>query len=270
MLRFFYNDNNNVVLPTTLPFIGLYIPYSDLPGTITSDFDPGESERWKEDKTSYSILQKCFNYLSVTPNTLGLLATVSNPVIINPNLLTLTYGLTVDYLINVSSAKVSMIPVPLTGVYSGIGKVSLKNIFPNCFKVLSTADVASINTAGAGILISTEDLANYGFFNDVEGSNLSTINIVEDNRYAISAIYQSLADGNLAIRSTSTASSITSVVVTNAVIREISPSYYSSTNPLSGILAVNLDHLSISRRSYNITFELNLLPQFLEVNTVTL
>lgn len=273
MLRFFYNDDDTVSVPTTLPFVGLYIPISDLPGMVATELATGVAERVKEGKTTYSVLQKIFNHLSTVPNILGLSSQISNPVVINPTTITLTYGLIVDYLVNVSTGKIRMIPTPTTGVFTGIGKVSLKNVFPNCFTVASTgntADVSGIGAAGAGVLISTEDLSEYGFFNDVEDSTISTINLTEDNRYALSSIYQNIADGNVAVRSTTTASGITSISISNATVVDIPATYYASTNPLSGISVTNLDHLSITRRAYNVTFELQLQPQYLEINPVTL
>lgn len=273
MLKVFYNDANTVTVPTTLPFVGLYIPIADLPGMEATELAVGVSEKIKEGKTFYSILQRINNHLSSAPNILGLSPQISNPVIINPTTISLTYSLTVDYLVNVSSGKVKMIPPPTTGVFSGIGKVSLKNIFPNCFTVKSTnntGDESGIGVAGAGVLISTEDLAEYGFFNDVEGSTISTINLTEDNRYAISSIYQSITDGNVAVRTSTTPSGITTVTISNASVVTIPTSYYASSNPLSGIAATDLDHLSITRRTYGVTFELNLLPQYLEINPVTL
>lgn len=271
-LRFWYNDGNTVAIPTTLAFEGLYIPVADLPGMDAVELATTESENRKQGKVVFSLVQKIFGYLSVNTNILSLRMTIGNPSIVSSSLITLSYSLIVDYLTNVSSGKNSMIPVPTAGVYSGIGETSLRDIFPNCFKVVgtgNTADASGIGAAGAGVLISTSDLANYGFYNDVEDSTLTTLNITADNRYAIASFMQSICDGNVTIRSNSTASGITSVSVTPASIVTIPVTYYANTNPVTNISSANLDHQSITRRSYSISFELNLEPSVLEINSTT-
>lgn len=271
-LRIFYNDASTVTVPTTLSFVGLYIPISDLPGMVATELATTESENRKQGKTVFSLVQKIHQYLSVNTSALSLRSTIGNPTIVSSTLITLSYSLVVDYLTNLSSGRNSMIPVPSSGVYSGIGEVSLRDIFPNCFTVESTnntADASGITAAGAGVLISSEDLAQYGFFNDVEGSNITDINITGDNRYAITAIMQTICDGNISIRTTSVASGITATNVSAATIITMPATYYSNTNPVSGISSGDLDHLNLTRRTYSITFELNLEPSVLEINNVT-
>lgn len=271
-LNFLYNDANTVAIPTTLPYVGLYIPVIDLPGMDAAELATIESENRKQGKVVYSIVQAIYEYLSVNTGVLSLRGTIGNPTIVSSSLITLSYTLTADYLTNVSSGKISMIPVPTVGVYTGIGEASLRDIFPNSFIVESTdntADASGIGAAGAGVLINSADLATYGFFNDVEDSDITTINITADNRYAIASIMQCIADGNISVRSSSTSSGITSVSVASASTVTIPATYYSNTNPLTGILSADLDHLSITRRAYGITFELNLEPSVLEINNVT-
>lgn len=271
-LRFFYNDDDTVVVPTTLPFVGIYIPVVDLPGMDAVELALAESSNRKEGKVIFSIVQKIFQYLSVNTNVLSLRMSIGNPAIISSSLIALSYSLIADYLTNVSAGTNSMVPVPSVGVYSGIGDVSLREIFPNCFKVASTAnnaDASGIGAIGAGVLVSTDDLAIYGFFNDVVGSDVSTLNITGDNRYAVASIMQCICDGNVSIRTNSTASGITATSVSVASTVVIPVNYYANTNPLTSISAANLDHLSITRRTYSITFELTLDPQVLEINNVT-
>jgi len=271
-LNIFYNDADTVTVPTTLPYVGLYIPISDLPGMEATELATSESLNRKEGKTIFSLIQKIYNFLSVNTSTLSLVSSIGNPAIVNSTLITLSYSLVVDYLTDVSTGKISMVPVPTFGVYTGIGEASLRDVFPNCFVVSSTdntADASGIGAAGAGVLISTDDLATYGFFNDVEDSDISTINISADNRYSIASFFQCICDGNVNIRSSSIASGITSISVSTASAVNIPVTYYSNTNPLSGISSANLDHLSLTRRSYSITFELSLEPSVLEINNVT-
>jgi hypothetical protein len=271
-LRFFYNDDDTVVVPDTLPFVGLYIPVSDLPGMDAIELGVAESANRKQGKTVFCLVQAIYEYLSVNTSTLSLVSSIGNPTIVNSTTITLNYSLIVDYLTNVSLGQISMVKPPTSGVYSGIGSCSLRNIFPNCIKVSSTAntaDASGMGALGAGVLISTEDLGVYGFFNDVLDSDITTLNLSGDNRYAIASIMQCICDGNIDIRSSSTASGITITLISAATQVTIPTTYYSNTNPLTNILAVNLDHLSLTRRSYSITFELNLQPSLLEINSVT-
>lgn len=271
-LNFFYNDNSTVTVPTTLPFVGLYIPIADLPGMSPSELATSEGENKKEGKTVFSIIQKIHNYISVNTGILSLVSSIGNPTIVDSNLITLPYSLTADYLNNVSDSTISMIPPPISGVYTGIGEVSLRDVFPNCSVVSSTdntADASGITAAGAGVLLSSDDLDIYGFFNDVDNSDITNINITADNRYALASIYQCICDGNVGVRTSSVASGITSVVVGPASTVTIPSTYYSATNPVTNISSSDLDHLSITRRVYTITFELSLVPEVLEINNVT-
>ena len=271
-LRFFYNDGNTVTIPTTLPFVGIYIPVSNLPGMDAVELASSESDNRKQGKTVFSLVQKIHQYLSINTSVLSLRSTIGNPTIVSSSLITLSHSLIVDYLTDVSSGKNQMIPAPTSGVYSGIGEVSLSDIYPNCFVVESTnntADASGIGAAGAGVLISTSDLSAYGFFNDVGGSDITTLNITADNRYAIASIMQCICDGNINVRTSSTASGITNVIISSASIVVIPATYYSNTNPLTGIISGDLDHLSLTRRTYTVTFELNLEPSVLEINNVT-
>lgn len=271
-LNIFYNDADTVSVPTTLPFVGIYIPIADLPGMIAAELATTEAANRKEGKTVFSLIQRIHSYLFVNTGTLSLTTSISNPSVVSSSLIAVTYNLAVNYLTNVALGTNSMVPPAGVGVYSGIGDISLRDIFPNCIKVASTAntaDASGIGVAGAGVLISSADLAVYGFLNDVPGSTISTLNITGDNRYAIAAMYQSICDGNVGIRTTSNASGITNVNISNAIVTSIPTSYYSASNPVSGISSTNLDHLSITARTYSITFELVLLMEVLEINNVT-
>lgn len=271
-LDFFYNDANTVTVPTTLPFVGLYIPISNLPGMTAAELATSEAANRKEGKTVFSLIQKIHSYLFVNTGTLSLTTSISNPSVVSPSLISVTYNMVVSYLTNVASGTNSMIPPASSGVYSGIGDISLRDIFPNCIKVTSTAntaDASGIGAAGAGVLISSGDLSSYGFFNDVPGSTITTLNITSDNRYAVAAIYQAICDGNVGVRSTANASGITRVTISNATVMSIPPTYYAASNPVSGINSADLDRLSLTLRTYSITFELILLMEVLEINNVT-
>lgn len=268
-LNLFYNDGDTVTVPSTLDFPGMYIPVSNLPGMTSTEFATSEPINRKEGKTIFSLVQKIHNFLSVNTDVLSLVSAIGNPAIVDNTLITLPYGLTVDYLTNVSYGSISMLPVPTIGVYTGIGEVSLRDIFPNCLIVDDTSNNTELVAAGPGVLISTDDLSTYGFFNDVPNSTIETINITADNRYAIASIFQSICDGNISVRTSSIASGITSISISTASSVTIPTTYYSNTNPLTGISSADLDHLSLTRRNYSITFELSLVPEVLEINTVT-
>lgn len=271
-LNIFFNDDNTVTVPTTLPFTGIYIPIADLPGMDAAELATSVSENEKQGKTIYSITLAVNNYLSANTNTLGESMTVANPIVVGTDLLKQSYSLVVDYLVDVSQGLVQMIPTPTSGVYLGIGDFSLTDVFPTIFTVPSTdntADASGIGAAGAGVLISTDDLDTYGFFNDVLGSDITTINITADNRYALASIFQSICDGNVAVRTTSIASGITAISISDASTQAIPTTYTQATNPLSGISDDDRDHVSFSRRTYTITFELSTVPANFEINNTT-
>jgi hypothetical protein len=264
-LDIFYWDGV-AALPSTLPYTGVFIPVTDLPGMDAEELVSTDADNLKQGKTIYSIIQKIHSFLTVGQSYLGFTSSLGNPVVSTASRVSFTYTMTIDYVTNLSTGKITMVPTPTTGIYSGVGKFSIKNIFPNSSIVDDTADVLTV----AGVLLNTTQLANYGFFNDVDGSTIGTFNNTGDNRYAVASIYQAVCDGNVAVRTSTVASGITQVSIGNALAQTIPTTYTSAINPLTGISSVDLDHLSLTRRTYSITFELNLLPELLEINCQTL
>ena len=267
-INIYYYDNNTVSVPTVLPANGLFIPVSNLPGTDATDFAVGVSAGCKESQAIYALLQRFHSFLATSANKLGLNSNISNPSIINSSTITYTFSFVVDYLMNNAAGSASMLPIPDTGVYSGIGDFSLQDIFQNIVLISDKANQSNLITT-AGILIDESSLSRYGFYNDVVGSAITTFNVGGDNRYAVAAIISGICDGNVSIRSNSLASAILSTAISDPTVVAIPTNYYSTTNPLTDISSTDLDHLGILRRIYSTTFELRLLPEFLEVNVAT-
>lgn len=268
-INIYYYDNNTVSVPTVLPANGIFIPVSNLPGTAAADLALNVSVSCKESQAIYAILQKLHSFLSSNANRLGLNSAISNPTIINSSTITYSFSFTVDYLTNNAAGKTLMLPVPDSGVYNGIGDFSLTDIFSNAIIISDKANQSNLVSGKAGILIDEAGLAIYGFYNDVEGSDITTFNITGDNRYATAALIAAICDGNVTVRSRTISSAILSTTVSDPSIIPIPSNYYSSTNPLTDIPSTELDHLGIIRRSYSTTFELILLPEFLEVSVAT-
>ena len=258
-------DNDTVEVPNVLPITGLFIPATSLLGIEPTDFALNQQATLKYSKAIFAIIQSIYSSLSINQNKLGISCSITRPTVMGTSKISYSYSFSIDYLVDTATGKTKQIPVPTSGVYSGIGKVSLLDIFPNSIAIKSTADSNLITTAG----ILLEIPADYGFYNDVTGSTLATFNISGDCRYAIAAILASFIDGGVNIRTNTTPSGVISLSTSPATTIDIPANYYTTSNPISGINSADLDHLSIIRRTYSIAFELLLLPEYLEVNVST-
>lgn len=269
-INFFYYDAESVTLPSSLPYAGIFIPIASLPGIIKEDLHNAISNNTKQSKVVYSLIQRFDSFLRATTNKLGISSSISNPSVVNPTTITYNFTFTVEFLVNNSTGRVKMVPVPNVGVYSGIGKFSLIDVFPNTLVIRDPeSESGLIDGAGPGVLIDVSTLEEYGFFNDVYNSTIATYNHSGDCRYSLVALVAAICDGNIQVRSTTAPSGIISASVSDAEVIPIPTSYYSTTNPMTSITSYNLDHQSIIRRTYGLGFELNLLPEYLNVSVKT-
>lgn len=267
---FFLDGGDTVTVVDPLPFEGIFIPSSSLPGTELSDFSNDLSYSCKESKIIYAIAQKVHSFLSLNSNKLGIFSTLGNPTVINASTITYKFSYSQDFLVDNAAGETSMIPAAEAGVYSGLGTFGFSSVFENSIIISDRTTQSNLLTGKIGVLIKTSDLTPYGFFNDVKGSTISTYNITGDCRYSIAALIAAVCDGNITIRTQTAASAIISASISSPQIITIPTTYYSTSNPLTDISSTDLDKLSIIRRVYSLTFELNLLPEYLEVNVSTI
>lgn len=266
----FYDGGDTVPVTDPLPFEGIFIPYSSLPGMEVTDFENDLTYSCKESKVVYAIAQKIDKFLTLDSDKLGLFSTLSNPTVINSSTISYKFSYSIDYLVDNSAGETKMIPCATEGVYANVGKIGFSEVFPNSVIISDRNTQSSLLDGKIGVFIKISDLVPYGFFNDIKGSSLSTYNISGDCRYSIAALVSALCDGNITARTQTAASAILSTSISSPQIINIPTTYYSNTNPITSIRSLDLDKLSIIRRVYSITFELNLLPEYLEVNVTTI
>jgi hypothetical protein len=237
---------------------GIFIPVSDLPGSSSTEFASGKTTNQKQGQFAYSVIKALRTILTGT-NFLNTPQNETDVAITKPNKLGMTltttetsggvglknrvFNLTTTYLGKKVDNTLNMIPTAASGTYSGMGDFNFDDIFPNAAKVTAAADVP-----GAGVLVPSAELVNYGSVAHV------TINLATDGRRLIAALMSWLFSKELALRTTTTASSITDL--TRAVTTLDLPAVaIAATNPSSGLLSADVGLYLISNESLIYTIQ---------------
>jgi len=240
---------------------GVFIPAASLTGVSASEFAAIQPAHLKFSKTILGMLEKIYAVLNPTAFAkLGFAVTKSTNAS-GLDRLTNTFSLTFQKVANEKTNSITQIPVPTTGVNTGVGDFSLVDIFPSATKLASGA-----NTPSAGVLIPTSLVAEY---TSLTHAGL-TISGSSDNRDWLAGFM--LWVGNSAtIRGASQASAITARSVSSASATIIPAQFVQTTDPTSGLLAADLPVLSLLQRVVSVSVELELNPsaQTFDVRSAT-
>lgn len=229
---------------------GLMIPVGDLIGLAADDLDSGVAEPIKEAKVTLAILQTINSKVNAANfSSLGISIVRDTPSGIAQETIAQTFDLTWSKVADIHAASVGQIPVPTTGDYTGEGKFSITDIFPNAAKI------AAAGTTVPGVVIDTAPLLP---FTNLTQSAL-TISASSDNREYFAALFDALASA-LTLRSLSDSSAITDMEIGIISGSGVSDEYYTLPDPTAGISAADIDKLSVLTRSNSITIELLLDP----------
>ena len=241
---------------------GVFIPAASLTGVSASELAAIQPAHLKFSKTILGMLEKIYAVLNPTAFAkLGFAVTKSTNASGIADRVTHTFSLTFQKVANEKTNSITQIPVPTTGVNTGVGDFSLVDIFPSATKLASGA-----NTPSAGVLIPTSLVAEY---TSLTHAGL-TISGSSDNRDWLAGFMQWV--GNSAtIRTASQASAITARSVSAASATIIPAQFVQTTDPTSGLLAADLPVLSLLQRVVSVSVELELNPsaQTFDVRSAT-
>lgn len=143
---------------------GVFIPISDLPGSSSSEYADEVDDADKEGQAVFSVIKQIIKKVSgisylttqADANLLGISYSLAE-TLPSVRLKNKTYSFTFSRLVSLDDDATSVIPVATSGTHNGKGGVTLTNIFPNASKL-----AAASSTGGAGVLILSATLENYG------------------------------------------------------------------------------------------------------------
>jgi hypothetical protein len=226
---------------------GIFIPIADLPGVTSSELNPANSAPSTQANAVFGLLKQVYSVIS--PSSFAALGYSVGNSEAKPGvgLTTRTYSLTAQYLSDLNALSVAPIPVPGSGSNSGVGKFSITDVFPSAALVAASGSVS-----GAGIVIETSPLNNYGAplqasLNPVSG---------QDNRNWFAALFNWMTDGGLTARVPgTTTSAITAANRSTPSAASLPVNATASSNPTTGITSSQLNSIVVNSITYTISIE---------------
>lgn len=238
---------------------GVYIPVAALPGVLASELAAAEPAPAKAGKVLLALLNRIFAILS--PSTfgkLGLAVAMAAPAGVAPNIWNQSFTMNWQKMVNLDTNTIEQIPVPTSGANSGIGKFSVLDVFPSAAKVASGDSLS-----GAGIVIPTSALTPN---TSLTHAGL-TISATSDNREWFMALLDHLAiDAD--VRSATQQSAIIAATASQIGASAIPANFTQATDPVSGILAADLQRRGLITRTLSYTIQIvgNQTTQTFDVN----
>ena len=137
----------------------------------------------------------------------------------------------------------SVLPIPTSGLNSGLGDYLLTDIFPNAVKVTAEGAIS-----GAGISFVVADLEEYG------SGDFASINLASDARQLMMSIWQDLAFNQL-VRAAGTTSSITASTLSGTTQTTINATQLEENNGTIGLPSTSLDNIIAASRTSSWTIQ---------------
>lgn len=209
---------------------GIFIPAGDLPGTTSTELASGVALEQKKAGFLFSFLKAIKTKLTATSylttqNDLNYLGTTLTygEALPQTGRLNHTFTFSFQWVANKDAATFEMLPLATTGTFTDKGKLLLTDVCPGAIKVAAAA-----NTSGAGVLIPSAELADFGI------ASHASIDLAADARMLLQAILGWLKDKELVLRTATVASAITALSRTTANLA-IPAAAFDATNPLTGL-----------------------------------
>jgi hypothetical protein len=225
---------------------GVFIPVSDLPGSLATELESGDSTASKTASFVFSVFKAIKNTLTTTSylttqlagNILGQSYNLAEsvPEVTKKNH---SYSLTTTFLAKKSDSTIQMIPLNA----NSDGELLVTDIFPNAVKVAASGAVAA-----AGVLINSSDLVGFGGI-----AHTSLTLATSDGRQWLSSLVSWLFN-TLTVRTASVASAITTKTRSTAIVT-IPALATNVDTPSTGLLATSLDLYSLFNDTITITIQ---------------
>lgn len=237
---------------------GVFIPISDLPGVEAGELANGEST---EKKTAKAILGAFLGLNNnISANALGFTvtrATASGGLDLTNNAFTITPQFYVDH----ESKQMAALPVPSSGANSGVGDITIADIYPNAEKIATDGAIS-----GEGVLIPSADIAPYG------APDHASVSLAADSRLWFMGLAQWVSvDASILIRAASQASAITARDRGGTAAVTLPAAATAQTDPTTDLSTSDLNKISTLQHAFAITIQTKMdqTTQRFDVNVVT-
>lgn len=237
---------------------GIFIPISDLPGVMAGEFATGESN---EKKVAKAILGAFFALTNNLPsNLLGFTAartTASGGLDLTNSAFTITPQFYVDH----ETKQMAALPVPSSGANSGVGDLSIADIYPNAEKVAADGAIS-----GEGFLIPSGDIEVYG------APDHASVSLANDSRLWFMGFAQWVSvSPSILVRGATQASAVTTRARSGTQAVTLPGAATQTTDPTTDLAASDLNKISVVQHAFNVTVQtkMNQSTQTFEINVVT-
>lgn len=218
----------------------VFIPVADLDATdiVAADFAAANSADAKASFAVAAIFEKMYQVMS--PDTFRKLGwTISKDTItgVDEDQFSIAYTASYSKVVNDDLDVVTVIPVPTSGVNTGLGDFSVTDVFPGAVKVASGA-----TTGAAGVAISSTELGRY------TGLAHAAIDVAADSRDWFGALVSHLCRDSDK-RSTTIETAIVRGTRSNKTSSAIPAEFTQATDPTSGIPSAEAYKYSLDSRT---------------------
>jgi len=229
--------------PGTASANGIFIPIESLPGLAPNELS---SDPITQDcKVALAIFSQLESSLTDNPK-LGLTATRGIPVGVTPSVFNQGFTFNTVLMGNYKNNTLSPVPSSTVGSNADVGKLYFDTLFSGAKKLAAT-EVAN----GAGVLIPSAELANYG------AQDHANINIASDMRAWCFALISSLIN-NVDKRASNERSAIISATKGANAILVPPASFTSAIDPLTSLLPSDLPLRVFLTSTYNIVIQMKM------------
>ena len=235
---------------------GVFIPIGDLPGVESGEFANTASQETKEAKGILAAFNKMKTNLpsgalglSITRNT------ASGGLDLTNNSFSIVSQLMADH----ETKQLSPLPVPTTGDNSGVGAVTIIDLFPNAEKIAADGAIS-----GEGFLVPTADVEKHG------SPDHDSLVLADDSRMWVQGLAE-FVSSTLTIRSASQQSAITTRTRGNTQGVTLPPAATAQANPTTDLTQSDLNKISVFSHNYSVIIQtkMNQVSQTFDVNVAT-
>lgn len=236
---------------------GIFIPFENLPGLSPSELS---SDQIVQDcKVTLAIFSQLESTLTDNPK-LGLTATRGVPVGVAPHIFNQSFTFNTVLMGNYRDNTLSPVPDSTIGFNADRGNLYFNSLFPDAKKL-----AANTVTSGAGVLIPSIELVNYG------AQAHANINMTSDIRGWCFALINYIINNVDKRASNERSAIITATKGANAIL--VPPANFTSgTDPLTSLLPSDLPLRVFLSSAYNVIIQMKMYQsvQSYDVATISL
>lgn len=226
---------------------GVFIPVADLLSVQAAELAAGEANNLKFGKIVNSIFTSLGEFANLA-SVLGITIDLGTVSPVSGNVFSRSFSFAWQKFTNQALGTIAVLPVPATGALTGIGGLSINDIFPNAEKVAAAGAVPS-----AGLVISSAAIQSFVPLAHV------AIDVAADSRLWWMGLMESMIAAALT-RSTTVDSPILTTTRPSITSPTVPTAYTQATDPTTGLLLANIPLYGLQQRNLSLSVEFELDP----------